>query len=290
MKALAKLKQDLEFIKGFGEVIDTIKTAALVEFRFFQGREKLINTAFLKELEGAFNLLMSGGIASPYLSADKPLPQALVIITSDEGFLGELNTLCINSAFQNRQSDKDEIIVLGERGARYLADRGDNFVSFPGISERVDAKESQRLVNYLLRRYNRHIGRITVVYPQFLSLTSQRITIFTLLPYSLTAPKLDVSRKQADMLIEPSLSKVVKSMVNLWMNYKLLEMFFSAKQAEFAARIMHLEGSTQELSLINKKVTLSYFKQLHALSDKTIREISAAKILLKKKMSITVAG
>ncbi|MBU1122122.1 MAG: FoF1 ATP synthase subunit gamma [Candidatus Omnitrophota bacterium] len=288
MKALAKLKQDLELIKDLGGVIDAFKTAALVQFCFFQGKEKL-NADYLKELEAGFKLLIERKVSSPYLAVNEGLPQGIVIITSDEGFLGELNILCINAAFERKQSDRDEIIILGERGARYLEDRGDRFVFFPGITETIDSNESQKIINYLLSRYNKKFGRIIIVSPEFISLTSQRISVFPFLPYSFSSSKLDIGKKMGDILIEPFIRRVINSLVHLWMDYKLLEIFSSAKQAEFAARIMHLEGSTQELNVVSKKVTLSYFKQVHALSDKAIREISATKILLKKKVGLSGA-
>jgi len=52
--------------------------------------------------------------------------------------------------------------------------------------------------------------------------------------------------------------------------------------AELAARIMHLEGSIQELSKVDQNLKLDYFKYLHGLSDKTIREIYASRLVGKK--------
>jgi len=46
---------------------------------------------------------------------------------------------------------------------------------------------------------------------------------------------------------------------------------------------MHLEGSTQELSHMNQRLAFNYFRQVHAVSDKTIREISASRIFLRDK-------
>jgi hypothetical protein len=42
---------------------------------------------------------------------------------------------------------------------------------------------------------------------------------------------------------------------------------------------MHLEKSYQELVQINRKLFLEYFRSLHALADKRIRETLSARIL-----------
>jgi len=128
-------------------------------------------------------------------------------------------------------------------------------------------------------------GRILIVYPRFYSLTLQKIEVFPLLPYQTPAPlektKAPVIWKE-EMLLEPSARKIIQVVVELLSAYKMLEIFWSSKQSEFAARIMHLEGGTNELTILNQRITREYFRQVHTLRDRSIREISASKILLEK--------
>jgi ATP synthase F1 gamma subunit len=284
MGDIVKLKQELEFIQDFGGIIDTFKTAALTQFRLFQGKEK-VNNNFMNEIEACFDLLKREKISSRYFVENTNLPQAFVVITSDEGFLGELNTRVIATATRRKKSDKDLLVVLGNQGARYYEDIGEDFVALPGIAENIQAKDAEKLCNYLLKRYkNKDFGRLHVVYPEFVSITTQKINALTLLPYFPLRQQAEVVKKisEEEMLIEPSPAKAVEALIELWISFKLLEIFWSSKQSEYGARIMHLEGSTQELTHLNKKITYAYFKEMHSLSDKSIREISATKILLKK--------
>jgi hypothetical protein len=48
---------------------------------------------------------------------------------------------------------------------------------------------------------------------------------------------------------------------------------------------MHLEGSAQELIQLKQTLAFEYFRQLHSARDKTIREISASKVLLGKELT-----
>lgn len=284
MLSLIELKDEKLFIEDMEGIIDTFKITALIQFRLFQQKEK-INRMFFSEIESSFDLLSSRDISSRYFSQDSKLPRVLVVITSDEGFLGELNTLIINSTLDKRQSPDDIIVVLGSQGARYLEEMKISFLALPGISEDVDVRQAEELSNYLLKEYNRRkFGQIQVIYPEFVSLTAQRISAVNLLPYYSLSKRNPVRGKEAeDILIDPSGTKVVEGLIALWMNFKFLEIFWSSKQSEYAARIMHLESSTEELTELNKKVTFLYFKRIHALSDKTIREVSATKLLLKKR-------
>lgn len=285
MRPLSELKQDFEISTSLSDIIDVLKTAALIQFRLFQNKEKL-NHDFITEIETIFSILRQKKTFSPYFFKRRDLPSCIVVVTSDEGFLGELTTLLINASIDLRKSAEDEIIVLGERGAKYLEDIGQHFLPFPGLSDEVNFNEVERLRDYLLKRYKEKISEVVVVYPKFLSLTSQRVTVLKLLPYLLSESRLSQNFSQVvmdEMLFEPSLIKLSESVVKLWLGFRIEELFWSSKQAEFAARIMHLEGSTQELNLLKQKLSFEYFRQIHGLRDKVIREISASKILLNKR-------
>jgi len=50
-----------------------------------------------------------------------------------------------------------------------------------------------------------------------------------------------------------------------------------AKLSEWATRVIHLEGSSYEIKQMNKKLRSQYFRILHEISDKNIREIFVAR-------------
>lgn len=284
MITLAKLKHDLDISKSLGDIIDVLKAAAIIQFQSLQAKEKPYSP-FAGEAEASLRLLIPKEDYNPYFIDRKELPSAIVTITSDEGFLGELNSLLINTALEERKSPSDEIIVLGERGSNYMAESGLSYTSFPGIPDEIDYKYAGKIRDHLIKGYRGRFGRICVVYPRFHSLTYQKAEVFRALPY--TDKGLS---KRADPLfdeayIEPSKRRVIEVLIDIWLAFKLFDIFWSSKQSEYAARIMHLEGSTVELKDLNHDLSLAYFRQVHALRDRSIREISASKVLLEKRHS-----
>lgn len=291
MIPLPKLKKDMEFMRDMEGIVDIFKTAALIQFRLFQSKKKA-NAAFLKNLQACWPLMGGRRFKSPYVVStaeesegdwDIRSEKAIVMITTDEGFLGGLNTLIMDAGMQRRTSPDDEIIVLGERGAYYLQARKMRFVSLPGIDEDVSPGRIEKVCSHVLKGYYKRFKQVFVVYPEFVSLSTQRVATVSLLPYVI--PKISRQdtarlRRYKDIIIEPAERNITKVFVELWTGYKFLEIFLSAKQAEYAARIMHLEGSLQEISGLKEKLIVAYFRQVHALQDKMIREISASKILL----------
>jgi regulator of replication initiation timing len=67
--------------------------------------------------------------------------------------------------------------------------------------------------------------------------------------------------------------------MRIWLEFKFYQVLWSSRLSELAARMMHLEGSVQELKKTNLRLDMEYFKYRHALSDKTIRELTATRLI-----------
>ncbi|MFA5370155.1 MAG: hypothetical protein WC300_05525, partial [Candidatus Omnitrophota bacterium] len=82
-----------------------------------------------------------------------------------------------------------------------------------------------------------------------------------------------------NLLIEPDFDSVITGWMRIWLEFKFYQVLWSSRLSELAARMMHLEGSVQELKKTNLRLDMEYFKYRHALSDKTIRELTATRLI-----------
>lgn len=285
MIPIAELKQSLELNKSLGSIIETLKSGSAIQVREFQSKRRASDMLFTMLKECFDTISKKGAIRHPYFFRDSDLPSCIILITSDDGFVGELNSVIINTAVENKNDPKDEVVVIGERGANYFEDRNESFVSFPGISEDIVPAELTGVKNYIISGYSkRKFGRVQIVYPESASVGSWRVATTELLPFvsmpaaSDAASKIDIE----ELIIEPSIDSVAEGLVNLWLDVVLYNIFWSSKFSEFGARLMHLEGSEQELGRMKQQLSLQYFKHVHALADRTIREILSARIGLGK--------
>lgn len=285
MIPVSRLKQNLDFNKNLGELIEVMKLASTLQFNQFRlQREPFVNFNISLEKALINSLSAKLPLRNKFLEQPKNIqgrPSAVILISSDEGFLGELNAVLVNKFLERKQA-QDEAIVLGQQGANYLEGLKINFEVFPSISDKVEVKQIETLRDYILGRYAKgDFSRVHIVYARFLSVTSQQIESEPILPLSESFFVQPENKKGGDFLIEPDIDSVVEAWVKLWFFSKLHQIFWSSRLAEFAARIMHLEGSIQELTRTNQRLKLEYFKYLHALSDKTIREVSASRLIKK---------
>ena len=283
MIPLIKLREDLRFSKELLGMIEVLKSATASQFRSLQNKRKGFEQYKLR-LEEFLAMIKTQKVIHPFLIERKNLPKAVVMVTSDEGFLGSLNALVLNAGMEQAAAG-DELIVLGERGSRYLAEtQREAFTFLPGIGDEITYERAIAVRDLLISKFlSKKVGSVLIAYPQFLSLTVQRIEVARLLPSGdLLAPKGGAlnrpGRRGFEILLEPSRGSVVDYLVRAALMQKLYDVFLESKLSECAARIIHLEGSREEIGSVNRRLLYVYFKQLHEKSDKNIREIFASRL------------
>lgn len=285
MIPLIRLREDLRFAKELLEMIDVLKSATSSQFRTFQAKRKGFEDFKLKleEFQSAFG--MGAGIKHPFLKENRNLPKAILMITSDEGFLGSLNALVLSAGLE-QAAGEDELIVMGERGSRYLSESQNRaFTYLAGVGDDISYSRAGAVRDMLIARFlEGKIGSVLVSYPRFLSLTVQRIEVTRLLPCTDIFHKegeegrVVIHRRKAPILAEPTPEAVVDYLVRAYLMQKFFDIFLDSKLSECAARIIHLEGSHEEIKGLNRKLMYDYFKHLHEKSDKNIREIFASRL------------
>ncbi|HDN85091.1 MAG TPA: hypothetical protein ENG47_04980 [Candidatus Aerophobetes bacterium] len=281
----AKLKERIGFYDNLGNIINVLKISTSMQLRHFQAKIPT-DKVFLEELKNSMALINVKNAPHPLLIFKPDLPCCIVGITSDEGFLGELNTLVVNALLDTRKSlERDQLVILGERGADYLRDLGLKFKAFKAISDDFKQDEIERLKNYLISGYlEDKFGEVVMVYPQFISVTTYKVKTTRLLPFVFEDSQGETIPDSLgeEFLIEPSPVEIVGGLIKLWLSFVLSDIFWSSKLSEFAARLMHLDSSEQRLKKVNRRLRLEYFRFMHILSDRTIREVSASRFVRKR--------
>lgn len=286
MIPLIKLRENLRFAKELQEMIEVLKAATATQFRSLQRKRKGFEQ-FKTMLEDFLTALDVKRTAHPFLRERVHLPKAVVMITSDEGFLGSLNAMVINAGLE-QAGKNDELIVLGERGARSLSEtQGARFTVLPGIGDDITYRRAVAVRDLLVSQFlEKKVGSVLCAYPRFLSFTVQRVEVARLLPCMDIFGRKETVKKHGlslhEVLLEPGAASVVDYLVKAWLMQKLYDMFWESKLSECAARIIHLEGSHEEILSANKRLIYEYFKHLHEKSDKNIREIFASRLQWKR--------
>ncbi len=178
-----------------------------------------------------------------------------------------------------------KLIVIGERGKAYAGEAGVSFTAFGGVKEEERVSQAQQVRDYIVNKLlEDQIGHLKVVYPRPISFTVQRVEIVQFLPYIL--PDKQHLRTQGalrDVILESKPADIIEYLIYLWIGHRLYEIFGLSRLAEFAARFIHLEESSQKLKEMDSKLQLQYFRVRHELIDRNMRELFSARLLYATK-------
>ena len=282
MKTISNIKKDMEFNKSLSALIETLKTIAVSQYRSLEKRIKTFKD-FLLTIGSFFELIDIKKSDHPFL-IPRGKSQIVVAITSDTGFLGGLNMQVVSTAIRELEKIPGRLIIIGERGKVYVRGIGVTSVNFPGIKDEERHAQAMQLRNYIIENViSGSFGYAKVIYPHPVSFTVQRVETVSLLPYAPSDIKKTQEDIPKDLIMESSPRDIAGYLVYLWMGEKLHEIFGLSRLAEFAARYIHLEESSQKLKDIDKKTRLEYFRVRHELVDRTMRELFAGRSLYAKR-------
>lgn len=283
MATLSALQKELEFNTDLVALLNVMKGIAASRFQALQKRKERFKK-FSDSFRGFFELIDFSVVEHP-LGRAAAKRAGLIMVTSDEGFMGGLNTHVINAALAERKKET-ELITLGERGAAYLKGMGEKFVPFPGVTEENKYELALKLKDYIMKKSKEEsIGKVTLFYPMPVSFTFQKVEMVKILPATELFERQkteDRGQRTEKVIIESSPNDIIEHLVGEWITQKLYEVFEDSKLSEFAARTVNLEQSHQNLSQAREAIRYKYFRAKHSFIDRGMRETFASQLLRKK--------
>ena len=279
MKTLSNLKKDLEFNRGLSALIEALKTIAVTQYKTLEQKIRTFEKLLLN-IEGFFKILPIERIEHLFLKSND-LPLAVVAITSDTGLLGGLNMQVVTYALSELEKKPGRLIVIGERGKIYASESRVPFVAFGGIKDEQRYAQAMQLRDYCIEKIlNGSFGALKVVYPRPLSFTVQHVEMAQFIPFAPSLKKESTAGPEApEVILESRAEDIIEYLIYIWIGQKFYEIFGLSRLAEFAARFVHLEESSQRLKETDNKTRLEYFRVRHELIDRNMRELFAARLL-----------
>ena len=290
MPTITDIKKDREFYKSFSSLIEVLKTIAASQFHALEKKMKTfaeLTTTLEDFLDGIDLKSLDHPLANP-----KDLPMGVVVITSDAGLMGGVNYRLMTRAsdyYVNETGGK--LIIVGQQGQKFVQGTHISAKIFPGIIDEQMFPQAQVLCDYILKEVlAKRLGPVKVIFPYAFSMSSQQMLEWDILPCPwwrqacLPAGKEGASFSSpltggGDILLESTASDIVEHVSSLWIRQKLFEIFQFSRLAEHAARVIHLEESSQRIKEIEQKLKLKYFRIHHEIIDQQMRELFTARSL-----------
>src|SRR6186713_642881 len=218
-----------------------------------------------------------GGEDHPLLAAREGGKRLIVLITTDRGLAGPLNTNTIRFASRAITEDAGDltVITVGRKGRDAMRRAGVPLEAhFAGFGDRpafADVLPLARLISddFLAGTYS----RIDVIYNRFVSTLVQRPEMIHLLPI---VPSEDTEGIPGNQFIfEPNASAVLERLVPRYVATRLFQAVLEAKASEESSRMVAMKNATENAEELIEDLTLSYNKVRQSNITREMIEIAS---------------
>lgn len=215
----------------------------------------------------------------------------LVVLTSDRGLCGAFNTN-INKRgereWKQRATDGQDVklLLLGRKGRDYFTRRDAPILDYlPGVWDKLDLKTAGRVGERILAPFNAgEVDAIYLVYNEFKSAMTQRVTVERLLPVPAAAEgeRQSITGRAAEFLYEPDKPALLHQLVPMYLEISVLRALYESMASELGARMTAMDSATKNAKDMISKLTLQYNKARQAAITKELMEIVGGTEALKE--------
>ncbi len=218
-----------------------------------------------------------GGEDHPLLATRDSDRRLIVLITTDRGLAGPLNTNTIRFAAREitEHSGDLAVVTVGRKGRDAMRRaRVPLEAHFSGYGDRptfADVLPLARLVtdDYLAGTY----GRIDIIYSHFVSTLVQRPTLSQLLPIRPVEDTVGIPGGQ--FLFEPNAATVLEMVLPRYVATRLYQAVLEAKASEESSRMVAMKNATENAEELIEDLTLVYNKVRQANITREMIEIAS---------------
>ena len=215
----------------------------------------------------------------PFLvSRDSVKRVGLIIITTDKGLCGALNTNLLRMAltqYKAWQAEGEEIDVcaIGNKGFGFMQRLGANIASHAiQIGDRPQMEKLVGTIKVMLDGYTKdRFDRLLICYTRFINTMKQEPVIEQLLP--LSGERLGAPEGPWDYLYEPEAKTVLEQVLTRYIETLIFQAVAENMASEQSARMVAMKSASDNAATLIDELTLVYNKNRQANITKELSEI-----------------
>lgn len=289
-----ELRRRIRSVKNMSQITKAMQMVAATKMRRAQ-TQAISGRPYTTTLHKAVMALLPklSKITNPLLVPNNSEVSAALVISTDKGLCGSLNTNLFKavSTFINENKDP-QFYTIGKKGRNFIAKMGKDLVADFENSDLVTFRTASQIGRLVTKAYlNNEIGSFSIIYPNFVSALRQEPKIMPLLPINLesmqefydmalkdTEAKKETLREEEkqEFLFEPNLSELLDFIVTHYVQVKIYQALLETKASEHSARMIAMQNATDNAKELAGDLTLSYNQTRQESITKELLEITSA--------------
>ncbi len=215
----------------------------------------------------------------PFLvSRDSVKRVGLIVITTDKGLCGALNTNTLRMALQKykeweSQGEQIDVCCIGTKGLGFMQRLGANIVSqVTALGDRPQMEKLIGAVKVMLDGYSTdRFDRLLIVYTKFINTMKQEPVMEQLLP--LSGERIGAPEGNWDYIYEPDAKLVLDQVLTRYIEALIYQAVSENMASEQSARMVAMKAASDNAATLIDELTLVYNKNRQAAITKELSEI-----------------
>lgn len=294
MESTKTIRRQIQSTKNIAKITKAMQMVSAAKMRRSQAAA-LIARPYA---EAALKLL--GNVSSSLESKkDYPLTHkrpvaklCLVVITSDKGLCGSLNSSVLKEASRIIIENQDKeicLVTIGKKAEKFFRGKQNVVAVFDGIGDTVELMETLPISRLLMKDFlAKDYDKVIAVYTNFVSTLKQTVETRTLLPVSQKSIKKTIdelgedeigrTKKMKDAteyIFEPSPEEVLKKLLPNLVETQVFHIVLESNASEHSARMVAMKNSTDNAHDLLEDLQLYYNSARQGKITQEMTEIAA---------------
>ena len=285
MANLRDIKRRIKSVRNTSQITKAMQMVASAKMRRAQDLA-LKGRNYMSALARVFSHLQEtiADANSPLMTERENGKELIIVVSTDRGLCGGLNSNLLREVLQNAPKDADYVTV-GSKLNSQLARCGRNLVATFSVGDAIEESELKPIFDFVKNSFTDGTYRsVKVMYQKFINIMVQRPQTTTLLPID-KEELLHIAEEDevasttttaSNFLLEPGPTALLNSILPLYIGHLLVQMILEGKASEQSARMVAMKSATENAKTLIGELTLEYNKARQTQITNELLEITTA--------------
>jgi F-type H+-transporting ATPase subunit gamma len=225
----------------------------------------------------------------PLLATHDTGKTVLVVISTDKGLCGGLNTNLFKSLIHlYRQAENPVVVAVGKKAVAFCRLWGlELHAQFTQLPEKLRPGDILPVSSLVTEGFiNDEFRSVHLIYMDFINTLSQKVRTLQLLPFleseTYRDEKMVSPVLESEYTFEPSAEEILEKLLPFYLENTIYQVFLEARASEHSARMVAMKNASENAGELVGELKLIYNKSRQASITSELLDITTASLTIKK--------
>ena len=287
MPSTRDIRRRIKSVKNTAQITKAMQMVASAKMRKAQ-QSALAGRPYAALMNEVLSAVSAGvgDFSHPLMEKRGVRKRGLIMISTDKGLCGALNTNLLREAAKTDKS-VTTYVAAGRKAAQFVARTKRELLAEFTYKDTPQFSEARAISRFAQELFlDGKVDAVDVLFTNFISTLNQRPEMRPLLPLgeikaldtdvSGESQPADLKKNEIEYLFEPDATGVLGALLPHYLNFQVYQFLLEAKASEHSARMVAMKNATDNAHQLIKDLTLEYNKLRQANITKELLEITSA--------------